>query len=130
MKGYLRIELDRPSGKYFAGWFYDAEDPDEATIVLDMKKVYVITDVDGNPVLNKNSNEPEISTTYDDIGIDKPGIRSNVRAALASKKPLAFFRERHDSTGVRYLIRSGIVYAEGHGPPFYVAIGLPVQQNQ
>ena len=50
MKGYLRIELDRPSGKYFAGWYYDAEDPDETTIVLDIKKVYVITDVDGNPV--------------------------------------------------------------------------------
>jgi heavy metal sensor kinase len=130
MKGYLRIELNRPSGKYFAGWFYDAEDPDEVTIVLDIKKVYVITDVDGNTVLNGTTNEPEISTTYDDIGIDKPNIRANVRAALASKKPLAFFRDRHDSAGVRYLIRSGLVYAEGHGPPFYVAIGVPVQQNQ
>jgi heavy metal sensor kinase len=130
MKGYLRIELNRESGKYFAGWYYDAEDPDETTIVLDMKKVYVITDVDGNVIQNGKTNEPEISTTYDDIGVDKPNIHTNVRAALASKRPLSFIRERNDSSGVQYLIRSGLVYAEGHGPPFYVAVGVPIQQNQ
>jgi heavy metal sensor kinase len=137
MKGYLRIEFHRETGKYFAGWFYDPEDPDEATIVLDLKKIYVITDVDGNIIQNGETKELEISTIYDDIGVDKPNIKANVRAALASKKPLSFIRERTDTSGARYLIRSGLVYAEaaptgvqGHGPPFYVAIGVPIQQNQ
>jgi heavy metal sensor kinase len=130
MKGYLRIELDRPSAKYYAGWFYDDQDPDETTIVLDIKKVYVITDVDGNIVLNGKTEVPEISTIYDDIGVDKPTIRAHIRAALASKTPLAFFRERTDSGGEHYMIRSGLVYAEAHGPPFYVAIGVPLEPNR
>jgi heavy metal sensor kinase len=130
MKGYLRIELDRETGKYYAGWYYDIDDPDEVTIVLDLKKVYVITDTGGNIIQNGKTKEAEISTTYDDIGVDKPYIVDSARAALASKKPLPFYRERHDSSGVRYLTRSGLVYAEGHGPPFYVAIGVPIQQNQ
>ena len=130
MKGYLRIELDRPTGRYYAGWFYDDEDPDETTIVFDLKKIYVITDADGSIVQNGKTETPEVSTTYEDIGVDKANIRANVREALASKKPLPFFHERHDSSGARYLIRSGIVYAEGHGPPFYVAIGVPLERNR
>jgi heavy metal sensor kinase len=137
MKGYLRIELNRETNKYFAGWYYDSEDPDEAKIVVDLRDVYVITDMDGNVVLNAETQKPEISTTYEDIGADKQFIRDTARAALASKKPQPIFRERTDSTGARYLIRSGIVYAEtgltgsqGHGPPFYVALGMPIQQNQ
>jgi heavy metal sensor kinase len=137
MKGYLRIELNRETNKYFASWYYDPEDPDEAKIVLDLQHVYVVTDTDGNVVLNAKSQNPEISTTYDDIGADKQFIRESARAALASRKPQPSFRERTDSSGERYLIRSGIVYAEaagtgaqGHGPPFYVALGVPIQQNQ
>lgn len=138
MKGYLRIEINRESGKYFAFWYYDDTDPDESKIVLDLKNVYVVTDVEGNVIQNGESKEPEISTTYDDIGADKQFIRDTVRTALGSKKaPPPVYRERADSSGVRYLIRSGIVYAEpastgmqGHGPPFYVALGVPIQQNQ
>jgi heavy metal sensor kinase len=128
LKGYMRIE---PSGgAYYACWYFDDKDPDEATIVLDIKKVYVITDAAGNIVKNCLTHDPEISTTYDDIGVDVPTIKTQAAAAVASSKPVAFFRERKDSSGERYQIRSGVVYAEGHGPPFYVAIGVPLAQNR
>ena len=131
MKGYLRIELNRESNKYFAGWYFDAEDPDESRIVAELKNIYVITDADGNVIQNAENQQPEISTTYDDIGADKQFIRDSVRAALGSKKaPPTAYRTRTDSSGVQYLIRSGLVYAEGHGPPFYVALGIPIQQNE
>ena len=130
LKGYMRVELVPGTGKYFACWYHDDKDPDEATIVLDLKKVYVITDANGNIVKNCLTHDPEISTTYDDIGVDVATIKDQVAAAIASKKPVAFFRERHDSSGERYQIRSGVVYAEGHGPPFYVAIGVPLAQNR
>ncbi len=135
MKGYVRISLNREDGKYYASWYYDNDDPDETTIVLDIKKVYVITDPAGNVVLNAVTKEGEVSTAYEDIGVDRQYIRATVQAALASNKPKAFFRERRNSSGERFLMRSGIVYAEGeygkgHGPPFYVSLGAPLGQNQ
>jgi heavy metal sensor kinase len=128
--GYVRIELNREVGKYFASWYYDSEDPDETTIVLDIKKIYVITDAQGNIVSNATTKEPEVSTAYEEIGVERPVIQAQVQEALASKKAVAFFRERRNSNGERFLIRSGVVYAEGHGPPFYVAIGAPLGPNQ
>jgi heavy metal sensor kinase len=135
MKGYLRIALNREEGKYFVSWYYDKDDPDETTIVLDIKKVYVITDPDGNVVLNAVSKEPEVSTAYEEIGVDRKNIKAAVQAAMTASKPKAFFRERRDSSGERFLMRSGIVYAQGeydkgHGPPFYVSLGAPLGQNQ
>ena len=129
MKGYLRIEKDPDLGKYAASWYYDDEDPDETTIVLDIKKVYVVTDADGNVVLNAVTKEPEISTAYQDIGLNKESIRARVQQVVREKKAKPFWSERKNSKGEWYLIRSGIVYGEGHGPPFYVAIGVPLAQT-
>src|SRR5262249_23685310 len=106
MKGYARIELNREAGKYFVSWYYDSEDPDETTIVLDLKKIYVITDADGNIIPNATTQEPEVSTTYEDIGVDRAAIRAQVRETLASQKNKIFLRERRDSSGERFLIRS------------------------
>jgi heavy metal sensor kinase len=127
LKGYMRIEAS--GGKYYACWYYDDKDPDEATIVLDIKKVYVITDKTGAIVSNCLTHDPEISTTFDDIGVDAKAIQAQVREATASKKAMAFYSEAKDSYGERYKIRGGLVYAEGHGPAFYVAIGVPLSQN-
>jgi heavy metal sensor kinase len=128
--GYMRIELNREAGKYFASWYYDKDDPDETTIVYDLRKIYVITDAQGNVVPNWSTQEPEISTAYDEIGVDKATIQAQVKEAVASKKAMAFYRERRNASGERFLIRAGVAYAEGHGPPFYVAIGAPLWQNQ
>src|ERR1039457_5871091 len=51
-KAYLRIEPG-PEGSPVAGqnganWYYDADDPDEKTAVLDIQKVFLLTDPDGN----------------------------------------------------------------------------------
>src|ERR1044072_4918369 len=127
--GYVRIDVERPSGKYLACWYYDDKDPDEATIVLDIKKIYVITDANGAIVPNCLTHDPEISTTFDDIGVDVNAIKAQVREVGASKKAMAFYSERKDSYGDRYQIRSGVVYAEAHGPPFWAAIGVPLAQN-
>jgi heavy metal sensor kinase len=128
--GYMRIDLNREVGKYFVSWYYDQDDPDETTIVLDLKKIYVVTDAQGNIVANATTKEPEVSTAYEEIGVDRATIQAQVKEAVASKKPTAFFRERRNANGERFLIRSGVAYAEGHGPPFYVAIGAPLGQNQ
>jgi heavy metal sensor kinase len=129
IKGYMRVDLDKINRTYYACWYFDDKDPDEATIVLDIKKIYVITDANGNIITNCLTHDPEISTIYDDIGVDAAAIKAQVKEAVAAKKPMPYFQERTDSYGDRYQIRSGIVYAEGHGPPFYVAIGVPLAQN-
>jgi heavy metal sensor kinase len=129
MKGYLRIERDPASGKYQANWHYDEADPDETTIVLDIKKVHLITDQNGNVIAEAESGQPAVSTAYVDIGIDAPAeIHNRVREALKTTTPVTFWTERRDSYGERYQLRGGLVYSEGHVAPYYVAIGMPLGQ--
>jgi heavy metal sensor kinase len=125
MKGYMRIEPNfEKGGKINAVWYYDPEDPDETTIVLDIKKIYLITDQNGIPIPEYKTQQPAYSTGYDDIGLDKPAdIARRVSESMASPKPKTFWMERKTSTGEPVKIRAGLVYAEGHGAPFYVAIG-------
>jgi len=66
MKGYLRIEKDAELGKYASNWYYDDEDPDESTIVLDLRKICLVADADGNAIPNAKTKDPEVSTAYDD----------------------------------------------------------------
>lgn len=137
--GYLRIEPSGELGKNASNWYYDETDPDETAIVLDLKKIYMITDQNGNLIQDAKTKEPEYSTTYDEIGIDPPTlIRERVRQALAAMKPgtpgKTFWDVRPDSKGEPYLIRAGIVFDEGHlSPgehlPYYVAIGFPLSGN-
>ena len=79
LKGYLRIEWDQELGKYAGSWYYSDEDPDETTIVLDIKKVYVITDLEGNIIQNAVTKELEVSTIFDDIGVDRKEIQAQVK---------------------------------------------------
>jgi ADP-ribosyl-[dinitrogen reductase] hydrolase len=140
VKGYLRIEKDREIGKNFSNWYYAADDPDEATIVADIKKIYMIADENGNLIQDATTKEQEYSTTYDDLGIDPPAlVKRRVReavTAMATQKPgtpgKAFWDVRRDSRGERYLIRAGIVLDEGRLKPgqhlpYYVAIGVPLE---
>ncbi len=136
-KGYLRIEA-----KDAASWYYADDDPDEATIVADIKKIYMVADEDGNLVKNATTEEQEYSTTYDEIGIDPPAlVRGRVREAvqaMATQKPgvpgKSWWDYRRNSHGQRFLIRAGIVLDEGHlvpgrRLPYYVAIGAPLSDN-
>jgi heavy metal sensor kinase len=130
-KGYMRIERDPDTNKTSAFWYYDAEDPDETTIVLNLKKIHLITDQFGAVIPEPDSNGDAISTLYkDEIGADSPAeIQARVRESVASKTPKTYWTERVSKDGSRYLIRSGVVYNEAHTAPYYVAIGEPLEQS-
>jgi heavy metal sensor kinase len=132
MKGYMRIErVPELSNKVATAWYYDKDDPDETTIVLDLRKIYLVADQNGNPIPDAETHEPSVSTAYDDIGIDKPeAIRKKVAEAVASNKPKIFWEDRKTSKGEPVKIRSGIVYSEGHFAPYYVAIGTSYADNE
>ena len=131
MKGYMRIEPSTDFGnKICSAWYYDDKDPDETTIVLDTRKIYMVADQSGNPIPDSVTGEPAVSTAYDDIGVDKPAdIRQKVLEAVGSAKPKIFWEDRKTSKGEPIRIRAGIVYAEKHGAPYYVAIGASYADN-
>ncbi|HWB85364.1 MAG TPA: ATP-binding protein [Bryobacteraceae bacterium] len=135
MKGYLRIERNRRTGKVEPYWYYDREDPDESLIVRRIQRVYLATDADGNVL--------ESSTAYQDIGVDPPSVvQERVREATPKKGSTAmasaapetggkvFWTEKRDPQGAPYLIRSSIVWDEGHHAPYYVAIGMALSDNR
>src|ERR1041384_4538628 len=68
MKGYLRIEPD--AGKNVAAWYYDPDDLDETTIVLDIKKIYLVADQSGNPIPEYSTGENAVSAAYERLGVD------------------------------------------------------------
>ena len=118
MKGYMRIERDPEIGKGSRGsWYYDrrrsGRDHDRSGHPARSIWWPTRTATPSRTV----TQEPAVSTGYDDIGVDKPTTSAKVQEALASKKPRIFLEERKTPSGDRYEIRSGIVYAEGHGPP-------------
>jgi heavy metal sensor kinase len=146
-KAYLRIEPG-PEGSPVAGqnganWYYDADDPDEKTAVLDIQKIFLLTDPDGNVLADTKTGDRQVSSTYEDIGIDPPKfVEARMREAMEAsvlQKPgapaKALFSERRNSDGDRFLIRSGVILDEGRlNPgrhlPYYMAIGTPLADNQ
>ncbi|MEO8595496.1 MAG: ATP-binding protein [Candidatus Solibacter sp.] len=132
MKGYLRIEPVSDFGnRMCAAWYYDEDDPDETTIVLDTRKIYMVADQFGNPIPDSTTHDPAVSTAYDDIGVDTPAeIRKKVVQAMASAKPTTYWEDRKTSSGEPVKIRSGLVYSEGHGAPYFVAIGASYADSQ
>jgi len=132
MKGYMRI-MPNPDfdNRICAAWYYDDKDPDETTIVLDTRKIYMVADQFGNPIPDSTTHEPSVSTAYDDIGVDTPAeIRKKVLQAVASSKPVVFWEDRKTSTGEPVKIRGGILYSEAHVAPYYAAIGVSYSDNQ
>jgi len=132
--GYLRIHYDYTARKFFADWYYDETDKDETTIVGDIQKVFLITDGDGNVILDQKTGDRQVSTGYEDLGIDKPAdIRARVREAVDASRQGApgksFWIPRRDSDGTRYMIRAGIQWDQNHQQPFYVALGESLADN-
>jgi heavy metal sensor kinase len=132
---YLRIEptleLDN---KYGANWYYDAEDVEETTQVLNLKKVYLIADANGNPIPevipDSTAHPPSVSATYDDLGRPSPAeIRKYVASARKQAAP-PLFSVRWSSKGEPFSLRSGLLWDERHQEPFYVSIGVSLTKNQ
>ncbi|HUI54925.1 MAG TPA: heavy metal sensor histidine kinase [Bryobacteraceae bacterium] len=147
VKGYLRIEPGPEgspvAGKNSANWYYDADDPDETATVLDIKKIFLITDKDGNVIADGSTGDQQVSPTYEDIGIDRPqviqGRVTEAVRAMQTQTPgtpgRAFWDVRRNSEGARFLIRAGVVFDEGHLVPgrhfpYYMAIGIPLSDNE
>jgi heavy metal sensor kinase len=132
LKGYMRIERDAEYNyRFTAAWYYDTDDPDETTIVLDLRKIYVVTDQDGNVIPDWKTKEPAVSTGYQDLGLDKPAeIKARMENALKSpRNNSVYWMDRKTSKGEPVKLRWGVVYAEGHGAPFYAAIGHSYADN-
>lgn len=127
----LRIEPnpDR-KGQYEANWYYDTSDPDETTLVMDIKKVYLITDANGNVINEHSTQEPAISTIYQDLGFDPKAIQERVRESLPPNKPKAYWMDRRNSDGEPFKLRAGIQWDIFHHAPFYVAIGTSLLTNE
>ncbi len=116
MKGYLRIEKGKQGH-----WFYDRDDPDESFIVERLRRVYLLTDGTGGVM--------EISTIYQSLGPESPEtIAAFVREQSKKQKPV--WTTRYNSQGQPFLLRSGVVYDEGHHEPYFVAMGSPLSQNR
>lgn len=142
MKGYLRIEEPSTLRRNEAYWYYDSFDNEESRIVLNIKRIYAITDENGAviPESVENSDQPaqSISPAFQDIGLERPAeIQAKVKQALAAVKPgaepMTFWTVRRNRQGEQFLIRSGIVFDQGHllsgrTRPYYVAIGSPLRQ--
>jgi len=145
--GYLRIDTGSEEspvpGQNGANWVYDPDDPDEKTAVLDIQKIFLIADQNGNVILDVKTGDRQVSTIYESIGIDPPQqVRARVQEAmqfLKTQKPgapgKAFWAVRRDPDGSRFLIRSGVFLDEGHFEssrhvPYYVAIGTPLADSE
>src|SRR5262249_34117409 len=106
--GYLRIEPGSETspiaGQNGANWYYDDKDPDETTAVLDIKKIFLLTDPDGNVLLDAATGDRQVSSIYDNIGIPKAeDIRARVKEAQrvaqtqkAGIQPKGFWEVRED----------------------------------
>jgi len=102
-KGYLRIEHQRPV------WFFDRFDPEESLIVNRMRRVYILTDSNGNTL--------EESEAYRGLGIDS---LEHIQKVLKSNEPVILLRkDDHDDP---YMIRQGVIPDEHHHQ-YFLAIG-------
>ncbi len=102
-KGYLRIENARPL------WTADPDDPEDAHIVDRLRLVLLLTDSNGNILID--------SPTYDSIGIDSP---EEIRRIMALKEPE--IHTRTDAAGTPYIIKAWYML-DDHGQRYFFAIG-------
>jgi heavy metal sensor kinase len=129
---YLRIEpTPELDNRYAANWYYDTDDADETTQVLNLKRVLLIADEQGHPIPDAVTNQPSVSTIYDDLGRESPAeIRLYVAGARKLAKPPLLWAERRSSKGEPFWIRSGLIWDERHRIPFYISIGVSLAKNQ
>jgi heavy metal sensor kinase len=91
--GYLHIDKFRPE------WVYDRGDPDEAYTVERLRRVYLLTDADGNVLEN--------STIYNSIGteIAEDTINRVFKRPQLDEHPE--YSIQKDKDGIPYMIRFG-----------------------
>ena len=103
VKLYLQIVNQEPE------WTHDEHDPDEAFIVERLRRVYLLTDSEGNVLQD--------STIYDSIGFDSP---AEIRRILGL--PSGETHIRFDKDGTPYMIKDGSML-DDHKNKYFLAIG-------
>src|ERR1700730_4909449 len=101
-KGYISIENYRPK------WTADQTDPEDAHIVERLRYVILLTDANGNILID--------SPVYESIGIDPP---DEIRRIMALKEPEIHVRY---AGGTPYIIKAGVML-DDHGRRYFFAIG-------
>jgi len=111
-KGYLRIENYRPH------WSADTSDPEDAHIMERLRYVILLTDSNGNILID--------SPVYESIGIDSP---DEIRRIMALKEPEVHIRT--DSAGIPYIIKAGVIVADDdHSQRYFFAIGRSLADSE
>jgi heavy metal sensor kinase len=131
----LRIERNPDSGAYEAYWYYDKDDPDETTVVLDIKKVLLITDSAGKVIEDHETEAPAVSTVYQGLPQDTPAqIQARVRQWVTAHKPgqagKPFWMQKRDHAGKLFQIRAAVMWDEKRHDPFYVELGTSLAKNE
>jgi len=109
-KGYLKIENYRPH------WTADTDDPEDAHIVERLRYVILLTDANGNILID--------SPVYESIGIDSV---DEIRRIMALKEPEVHIRA--DAAGTPYIIKAGVM-PDDHGQRYFFAIGRSLADSE
>ena len=108
VRGYLQIDRNQPI------WFFDREDSEEAFFVRRLRRIFLLTDREGNVL--------EVSELYAKAGVES---RQELKRMAAEHKPI--WRERRGPDGTRYLIRTGIL-TEGR-KEYLLSVGRTLADN-
>jgi hypothetical protein len=120
MKGFLRLQSN---GKVLQPyWYYDSDDPPQVAIVNGIRQFFLLADRQGRLV--------QRPPAYQDVAVESPSqISSRVSEALASPDVgKSFWISRRSLQGAPLLIRSGVVFDETRRSPYYVSIGVRLDQ--
>ena len=97
-------------------WFFDSDDPDEASISARVKSVYLIANADGTP--------KDWSTTYKALGFDSPAF---ITRTLNSNQPQWEWKSLGKT---QYLIRSSYTLNQSGNHKYYVALGISLANQK
>ena len=120
VRGFLRVE--KIQGVVSSHWYFDRDDPDETLAVSRLRRISMVSDVDGRLL--------ECSQNYRLLGIESPKeIGLLFHQATRSQQPV--WRTRHDAAGTPFLVRYGILTEtiDKKHVPFLVAIGRSLAEN-
>jgi hypothetical protein len=115
MKGYLRIE--RIEQNVQDQWYYDDRDPDESTIVNDIRSACFIMDAAGSVL--------RAGPVFQEFG---SGFPAEVRTR--SNAGRTFWVARHGARRLPYLVRAGVVFGEDRSASFQVALATPLSGDR
>ena len=117
MKGYLRLEPDVVTRTVRDQWYYDSDDSDQAAIASRLRNRCLITDQTGR-ILHQ---PPMFQGTGNELSQLKPS------GTLDSSASSTF---QIKNGGVGYVVRTGVVFAEGRNSRYFVTLAKPLSPER